>query len=347
MAGRGGVRKIGKYWHIYYNVRGKQKKESSRSPKKSDAVLLLNKRLQQSQDGLVQSSVRVSTLLDDLLDEANTRGLRSIKAIEARVRTVRRELGNVRASHVTPSLLRGFRRTLLGRNLTNATVNRHFEVIHRAFVLAFGMGMISNMPAFPERLPESDPRQGFFEPEDFEAIKAELPLWAADVFEFAYFTGWRRNEILGMPWSELDLASAEIHLGRSRSKNKKPRVRPIGPDIAPVIRRRQALRVLGCNYVFHREGKFVPNTTWTQHWRKACIRAGYPDAKLHDARRTAVRNMIRAGVPEGVAMAMSGHKTRIVFERYNIISGDDLREASERLSRHIEGRAEVSKFERR
>jgi integrase len=94
------------------------------------------------------------------------------------------------------------------------------------------------------------------------------------------------------------------------------------------------LRRLDVTLVFHRDGH--PIVEWRRHWHRACRLAGLPTKRLHDCRRTAARNLIRAGVPERVAMTLTGHKTRAIFDRYNIVSEQDLLAAGDRLASYIE-----------
>ena len=112
------------------------------------------------------------------------------------------------------------------------------------------------------------------------------------------------------------------------------RILPISHPIAEALaRRRAARRDHDSPPVFHRDG--IPVRRWRTTWRTACQAAGVPTRFLHDCRRTAARNLIRASVPERVAMLLTGHKTRAIFDRDNIINEQELLEAGDQLVAYL------------
>ena len=85
--------------------------------------------------------------------------------------------------------------------------------------------------------------------------------------------------------------------------------------------------------IFHKNGARIG--TFYKRWKRACQLAGVAGKIPYDLRRTAVRNMVRSGVPERVAMSISGHRTRAIFDRYNIVSERDLREAVSKTMAYV------------
>ena len=154
------------------------------------------------------------------------------------------------------------------------------------------------------------------------------------MLDFAYYSGWRSGEIKKLSWAEVDLQGRVVRLDPRRSKNKKGRTLPLSGQLFQIIERRVPQRRIDTPLVFHyRGGNAIGD--FRKAWRNACKKAGLPGKYLHDCRRTVARNLIRAGVPETVAMGITGHKTRAVFDRYNITAEKELRDAMDRLSDYV------------
>lgn len=155
----------------------------------------------------------------------------------------------------------------------------------------------------------------------------------------AYWTGCRKSEILGLRWFQVDFLNRQIVLEAAKTKNNEPRIIPLAEELYQALLRLRAegnYRSASKDLVFTNRGK--PIRYMYDAWREATIKAGLPGLLLHDCRRTAVRNFVRAGVSDKIAMTISGHKTRSVFDRYNIVDERDLHEATSKLEQHL-GRA--------
>ena len=138
-----------------------------------------------------------------------------------------------------------------------------------------------------------------------------------------------------LEWRDVDLSDHEVRLRSEHSKNETGREIPFDllPELAEIFARSRDNRRLECPFVFHRNGK--PLRDFRGSWAAACEKAGLGKVMVHDFRRSAVRNLVRAGIPERVAMQVTGHKTRSVFDRYDIVSKDDKRIAMQRLGAYL------------
>lgn len=215
---------------------------------------------------------------------------------------------------------------------SDGAINWELANLKRAFNLALRAEKITRKPYIP-LLEENSTRQGFFEQAEYEAVLAKLPDHLRPVITFAYYTGWRiRSEVLSLTWQQVDFDSGTVRLDPGTTKNKEGRVIYMTRELRALLENQWQEHLAhypDCPLVFHDHGKQV--FTFYKAWYKACWEAGLSGKIPHDFRRTAVRNMVRASIPERVAMQMSGHKTRSIFDRYHIVSDQDLREAARRL----------------
>jgi integrase len=186
-------------------------------------------------------------------------------------------------------------------------------------------------------LEEDNVRRGFFERAEFDAILTHLPAHLHPPLEFMYATGWRKSEVLGLTTAHVDLDAGTVKLDVGSTKSGKGRTIMLTPALATLLATQldaiDALkkRDVICSWIFHHPGG-TRIKSLRGAWSAATDAAGYPTKLLHDFRRTAVRNLDRAGVPRSTAMAMVGHETESIYRRYSVQDETMLREGAEKLA---------------
>lgn len=359
--GDGTVWRRGGVWWIQYRNRGKRVREPGGfdglgARTKTEAEEKLRQRLAEIRldcyTGPAAERITVADLLESYLADLKTRGKHSVRSVRSRCKNhLLPAFGHVRAVDLTTSALRSFAEDRSDYGLAPASVNRCLQDLRAAFNLARKEERLTRVPHFP-LFREDNTRQGFFERSEHEAMKAELPDPYRDTAEFAYLTGWRRGEIEPLAWSDVDRETGTVSLWTS--KNGEPRTFPLRDadcdltDVGALIERRWKARTFKTKdgpavsaFVFHVAGRRV----WDGDdvWRKARAAAKLPGRVFHDYRRTTVRDLVRAGVPESIAMSITGHKTGAVFQRYNITSPADMQEAVLKLAAYRSARPSTPK----
>ncbi|HET7225581.1 MAG TPA: site-specific integrase [Candidatus Eisenbacteria bacterium] len=272
-----------------------------------------------------------------LSDDYVVNGYRSLDRAERSVAHLREVFGRDRAVDITPDRVSAYIRARLDV-AKPATIRLELAALGRMFTLAVRAGRVSHRPSFPS-IDVRNVRTGFFEEGQLRAVIAQLPEHLRPVIEFAYLTGWRKGEVLGLQWRQVDFAAGTVRLEPGTTKNDEGRTFPFAalPALEALLRaqraRTRALEHAGglvIPWVFHRAGK--PILSFHAAWTEACRRAQVPGRLVHDLRRTAVRNLERAGVSRSVAMKLTGHKTESVYRRYAIVSEADLSDGVRKLA---------------
>jgi integrase len=330
-------------WWIQYNYRGDRRRENSGSTARSDAVKLLKKRLSEMGSGRFIGPDAEKLTFEDmaamLTDDYKVNGRKSLDRVEFSIKALRGFFGLDRALDITGDRVNVYIRNRQEGGVSAGTIQIELAALKRMFTLAIRSGRFAQKPYIPS-LKLNNVRTGFFEEPEFRSVLSGLPEYLRPPLEFAFMTGWRvKSEVLSLTWPQVDFHAGVVRLEVGSTKNGEGRTLPFSalPRLASLLRdqreRTEALekaqgRIIA--WVFHRNGE--PIRDFRNSWRSACKAAGV-ERIPHDFRRTAVRNLERAGVPRSVSMKITGHLTEAVFRRYAIACEADLREGLEKLAR--------------
>ena len=314
--------------------------------------------------GPQQERVTIAPLLDGLETDYKLRDKWGPK-VASNVKPLREHFGAWRAVEVTSEAIGRYIENLRKDGYSNATVNRRTQLLGQAFKVAIRNKQLSVAPFIPRLSEIGNERQGFFETADFDAVLPHLPEYLRDFCRFGFITGWRKGSIESLRWA--DVGDDVIFLRAQNSKTRKPETIPIEGELHDIIERRRAAALIQeenkeprfAEFVFHHKGE--PVGDFRKAWASACVAAGlgkmicpkcgregaahtcepckvdtrYSGKIFHDFRRTAARNMIAAGVPQAVAMKITGHRTDSMFRRYAIVNEEQKRDALAKTEQYI------------
>lgn len=370
--GEGSLYLRGRTWWICVSVNGKQMRESCGTSDPDQALKHLKRKLKEvhafelAGKPLVTSRDRrktISDLMDALEKDFQIRGILTAQA-KSQLKRVKADFAGIRAMSLTKEHVDRYIEERLAADNAPASINRTTGLLKQGFTFA-------ELPTPKIRkLDESgNVRTGFFTELEIRRVMANLDADVADFTLFGWLTGMRKSEIASLRWQ--DVTGDELRLRSENSKNGEPRVVPFEGQLAELMERRKKARQYEekevtkfSPLIFHRAGQ--PIAEFRKSWKTACCFAGVGklvcpkcseqvDAKrkcakcgaawrsddlvyvgkiFHDLRRSSARNMLQAGVPQAIAMQVTGHKTDSMFRRYAIVAPNDVRTALRLTQEH-------------
>ena len=331
------------YWIKYYR-NGKPYRESAKSTKESDAKRLLKRRegdiAQGKIPGVYFDKVSFDELAESFLADYRNNGNKSLDRAEVSVNHLKKHFEGYRVTQITTPKIQAYIEYRRDAGVANATINNELAALKRMLNLGARQTppKVDRVPFIP-MLKKNNVRKGFFEHGDFLALRNKLPDHLKGFVTFAYKTGWRLSEISNLTWSHVDVKQGIVRLEPGETKNDEGRTVYLDEELKEIIiqqweARKKAEKLIP--YVFPNQDGSNRIKQFRKSWNTACRNAKIGKRLFHDFRRTAIRNMVRSGIPERVAMMISGHKTRSVFDRYNIVSDADLKIAARKQEVYLE-----------
>jgi integrase len=355
--GEGGLFRVKgtKNWKCqYYDANGRQIRVTTGTPIKQEALAFLRRLMGDNDKGMVSitelKKITYGDLRAALISNYQEKGNSSLiqndggdesivglKALD--------EFFNFSADNpgdpftkITTDRARQFAKQRMKEGVSTATVNRSLACLRRMLAIAHEESKIQHVPKI-RFLKEPPARKGFLTEERFDALLKVLPTHLGPLILFLYWCGVRLGEAQQIEWPQVNLDARIIRLEEDQTKNETARIIPLPPVLVDIL-----------SAVEPKSGRVFDDTNLRMEWSKACELCGegkrvkevseggniwyrYKGLIVHDLRRSAIRNLVTVGgVPEKIAMKISGHKTRAVFDRYHIVSTDDVTAAMQKVA---------------
>ena len=334
-------------WYAQYYRDGRQIRVSTKTAVKQEALAVLRKLMGDTERGLAPVSdtrkLRYRDLRAALLANYTEKGNKSLVTRANGEETIigLAQLDNFfgydtehpgpRVAEISTETGRAFAEKRRSEGTGNATINRSLACLRRMLRLAWEEKKIQYVPVI-RLLKEPPARRGFVELQKFEELIAQFPPYLKPYITFLYFCGGRSGEAELIEWTQVDLKRKIIRIEDDQTKDKEAREIPLPDRLALMLDR-----------IHPKTGQVFDTTNIRKTWQRACAAIGvgriidvpgkkydprYEGLTLHDFRRSAIRNLVTlAGVREKVAMEITGHKTRSVFDRYHIVDTADVSHA--------------------
>lgn len=327
-------------WYLKYYVHGKAVEVSTGERDYEEALQMLRRKLAEApvKHEHQPELVRMDQLFDLLLDDYRFQKRKSAYDVELRVKKhLRPFFGERKAQAMTTTVLREYVERRRRQEAEPGTINKELAFVRRSMRLGHEHEprLVLHVPAF-KMMPLDNAREGTLTHDQYRTVRDALPAYARIALVIGYHTGARAGEIKAIQLDRIDLKRKRIDLPGRNVKNGEFRYLPIYGDMAAELEIAIARCKKSCPFLMQEDGVRVRD--FEKSWATACEDADVPAAMFHDLRRTALTNMIEAGLSEKEAMEISGHKTRAVFDRYHIVSDRRLQQNAQKLGEFLKAK---------
>jgi integrase len=251
----------GDTWWVKYYRDGKPYRESAKTEKETEAKRFLQRRegqvVEGKFEGLKVEKVTYEDLKKDLINDYELNAKRSLDRAELSLKHLDGSFKGMRAINITTNQVERYILKRKQAGASNGTVNRELSALRRMMTLGARQTpkKVINPPFIP-KLQEADPREVFFDHDEYQRLREALPDRLKPVLTMGYLTGMRKGEVLNLRWEQVNIFERKITLHASDTKNKKPRVIYLAGDLYDCLRNQVILKEREypqCEYVFFRE----------------------------------------------------------------------------------------------